>query len=84
MLKEKIKPNYTKCSLKLEKAGWKKRRKNNNECNVEKTVTNCKQQSVSIIILNVNNLNMPTKRQELAEWIKKARLKLYVVYRNPL
>lgn len=42
MLKEKIKQNYTKCSLKLEKAGWKKRRKNNNECNVEKTVTNCK------------------------------------------
>ena len=28
---------------------------------------------LSIITLNVNGLNAPTKRQKLAEWIKKKR-----------
>ena len=28
---------------------------------------------LSIITLNVNGLNAPTKRQRLAEWIKKTR-----------
>ena len=38
---------------------------------------------VSIIILNVNGLNAPTKRQKLAEWIKKNKTPIYVVYKRP-
>jgi len=36
----------------------------------------------SIITLNVNGLNAPTKRQRLAEWIQKQD-PIYVVYKRP-
>ena len=36
---------------------------------------------ISIITLNVNGLNAPTKRQRLAEWIQRTRI--YAVYRRP-
>ena len=38
---------------------------------------------LSIINLNVNGLNAPTKRQRLAEWIQKLD-PIYVVYKRPL
>ena len=37
----------------------------------------------SIITLNVNGLNAPTKRQRLAEWIKKNKTAIYAVYKRP-
>ena len=37
---------------------------------------------LSIIILNVNGLNAPTKRQRLAGWIQKQD-PTYVVYKRP-
>ena len=37
---------------------------------------------ISIINLNVNALNAPTKRHRLAEWIKK-RDHIYAVYMKP-
>ena len=37
---------------------------------------------ISIITLNVNRLNAPTKRHEVAEWIQKQGL--YAVYNNSL
>ena len=45
---------------------------------------------ISIITLNVNGLNVPTKRHRLAEWIKKTRPIYIYIYiymlstRNPL
>ena len=39
---------------------------------------------ISIITLNVNGLNAPTKRQRLAEWIKKTRPTYKLSTRNPL
>ena len=36
-----------------------------------------------IITLNVNGLNAPTKRQRLAEWIKKTR-PLYMLFTGDL
>ena len=36
---------------------------------------------ISIIILNVNGLNAPTKRHRLAEWIKK-KTHIYAVYKE--
>ena len=38
---------------------------------------------ISIITLNVNGLNAPTKRHRLAEWIKKQDLYMLST-RNPL
>ena len=37
---------------------------------------------LSIITLNVNGLNAPTKRQRLAEWVQK-KTPIYVVYKRP-
>ena len=37
---------------------------------------------VSIITLNVNGLNAPTKRHRLAEWIQKQD-PIYAVYKTP-
>ena len=37
---------------------------------------------ISIIILNVNGLNAPTKRYRLAEWIKN-KTHIYAVYKRP-
>ena len=37
---------------------------------------------ISIITLNVNGLNAPTKRHRLAEWIQKQE-PLYAVYKKP-
>ena len=37
---------------------------------------------LSIITLNVNGLNAPTKRQRLAEWIQK-KDPIYAVYKRP-
>ena len=37
---------------------------------------------ISIITLNVNGLNAPTKRHRLAEWIQKQD-PYYAVYRRP-
>ena len=39
---------------------------------------------ISIITLNINGLNAPTKRQRLAEWIKKTRPTYMLSTRNPL
>ena len=38
---------------------------------------------LSIITLNVNGLNAPTKRQKLAEWIKKNKTLIHAVYKRP-
>ena len=38
---------------------------------------------ISIITLNVNRLNAPTKRYRLAEGIKKNKSHIYVVYKKP-
>ena len=37
---------------------------------------------ISIITLNVNGLNAPTKRHRLAEWIQN-KTPVYAVYRKP-
>ena len=37
---------------------------------------------ISIITLNVNGLNAPTKRHRLAEWIQY-KTRLYAVYKKP-
>ena len=40
---------------------------------------------ISIITLNVNGLNIPTKRHRLAEWIQKQDPYIYMLStRNPL
>ena len=40
---------------------------------------------ISIITLNVNGVNAPTKRHRLAEWIKKKKTPIYILStRNPL
>ena len=38
---------------------------------------------LSIITLNVDGLNSPTKRHRLAEWIKKQDLYIHAVYKRP-
>ena len=38
---------------------------------------------LSIIILNVNGLNVPTKRNRLAEWTQKQVPCVYAVYKTP-
>ena len=41
---------------------------------------------ISIITLNVNGLNAPTKRHRLAEWIKKKKKNkthIYAIYKKP-
>ena len=40
---------------------------------------------ISIITLNVNGLNAPTKRHRLAEWIQKQDpyIYIYAVYKKP-
>ena len=39
---------------------------------------------MSIITLNVNRLNAPTKRQRLAEWMHKQDLYINAVYKKPI
>ena len=39
---------------------------------------------ISIITLNVNRLNAPTKRYRLAEWIQKHDQYIYAVYKKPI
>ena len=38
---------------------------------------------ISIITLNANRLNAPTKRHRLADWIKKQDTHIYIVYKKP-
>ena len=38
---------------------------------------------ITIITLNVNGLNAPTKRHRLAEWIQKQDPYIYVIYMKP-
>ena len=38
---------------------------------------------ISIITLNVNRLNAPTKRHRLAEWIQKYDIYICAVYKKP-
>ena len=38
---------------------------------------------ISIITLNVNGLNVPTKRHRLADWIQKQDPYIYAVYKKP-
>ena len=38
---------------------------------------------ISIITLNVDGLNAPTKRHRMAEWIQKQDLYIYAVYKRP-
>ena len=38
---------------------------------------------ISIITLNINGLNTPTKRHRLAEWIPKQDTHIYAVYKKP-
>ena len=37
---------------------------------------------LSIITLNVNGLNVPTKRHRVSEWIKKNKTHLFAVYKR--
>ena len=37
---------------------------------------------ISIITLNVNGLNAPTKRHRLAVWIQKQDLYIYAIYKK--
>ena len=39
---------------------------------------------ISVITLNVNGLNVPTKRHRLAEWIQKQDPYIDMSARNPL
>ena len=39
---------------------------------------------ISIITLNVNGLNAPTKRHRLAEWMHKQDLYINAVYKKPI
>ena len=39
--------------------------------------------NISIITLNVNELNAPTKSHRLTEWIKKNKTHIYAVYKKP-
>ena len=36
---------------------------------------------LSIITLNVNGLNAPTRRHRVSEWIKKTKTHLFAVYK---
>ena len=38
---------------------------------------------ISVITLNVNRLNAPTKRHRLADWIQKQDPYIYAVYKKP-
>ena len=38
---------------------------------------------ISIITLNINGLNAPTKRHRLAEWIQKQDPSICAVYKKP-
>ena len=38
---------------------------------------------ISVITLNVNGLNAPTKRHRLAEWIQKQDPYMYAVFERP-
>ena len=38
---------------------------------------------ISLITLNVNGLNAPTKRHRLADWIQKQDPYIYAVYKKP-
>ena len=38
---------------------------------------------ISIITLNANGLNAPSKRHRLAEWIQKQDIYIYAVYKKP-
>ena len=38
---------------------------------------------ISIITLNVNRLNAPTKSHRLAEWIKKNKTYIYTLHKKP-
>ena len=38
---------------------------------------------ISVITINVNGLNAPTKRHRLAEWIEKNKTHIYAVYKKP-
>ena len=38
---------------------------------------------ISVINLNINGLNAPTKRHRLAEWIQKQDPYIYVIYMKP-
>ena len=38
---------------------------------------------ISIITLNINGLNAPTKRHRLAEWIQKQDPYIYTIYKKP-
>ena len=38
---------------------------------------------ISIITLNINELNAPTKSHRLAEWIKKNKTYIYTLHKKP-
>ena len=38
---------------------------------------------ISIITLNVNGLDAPTKRHRLVEWIQTKKIHIYAVYKKP-
>lgn len=40
--------------------------------------------TISIIALNVNNLNTPIKRQRLSKWVKGEKSQLYAVTLNDI
>ena len=48
-----------------------KRRKRSIKTNPQKTKKMARRIYISIITLNINGLNAPTKRHRLAEWIQK-------------
>ena len=72
-IKKKKQPNI---SLKIDIKSWEKRTKEEGEKktfkNKSKTINKMVIRTfISITTLNVNGLNVPTKRHRLAEWIQK-------------
>lgn len=78
MLRDERKQNHTKCLIKIRK-GRKRvedKKETKKKGNRQKIVINMIHinLTISIITLNVNDLNKTIRRQGLSQWIKKARL----------
>ena len=74
MLRKGRKWNHRKCSIETRKGGRERvEEKNRNNSNKQKTIISIVDPNltVSMSMLNVNDLNAPITRQRLSEWIKK-------------
>ena len=69
--KEQLKPN-TKGGHRITRQKEKRGKEEKNTYKSKpKTIKKCQQEHISIITLNENGLNAPTKRHRLADWIQK-------------